>query len=151
MWFCPDATRPSSVPKERFFPSYGYNAYGTATSKDTVSLGLGGHGAPANQGPDGKVVFAPPVGETEVANPSDMMALGDGFTGNSVYIQDGTSLFWRTWTEDPEGTKRAFARHQGKANVFFCDGHVESPTLKFLFEDTSDAALVRWNRDHLPH
>jgi prepilin-type processing-associated H-X9-DG protein len=43
------------------------------------------------------------------------------------------------------------ARHQGKANVMFCDGHVESPTLQFLFEDTSDAALVRWNRDHLPH
>ena len=48
-------------------------------------------------------------------------------------------------------TKRAYARHQGKANVVFCDGHVESPALKFLFEDTSDAALVRWNRDHLPH
>jgi hypothetical protein len=28
--------------------------------------------------------------------------------------------------------------------VVFCDGHVESPTLKFLFEDTSDAALARW-------
>ena len=42
-------------------------------------------------------------------------------------------------------------RHQGKANVVFCDGHVESPTLKFLFEDTSDDALSRWNRDHLPH
>jgi prepilin-type processing-associated H-X9-DG protein len=42
-------------------------------------------------------------------------------------------------------------RHQGKANVVFCDGHVESPALKFLFEDTGDAALVRWNRDHLPH
>jgi len=38
-----------------------------------------------------------------------------------------------------------------KANVVFCDGHVESPTLQFLFEDTSDAALARWNRDHLPH
>ena len=38
-----------------------------------------------------------------------------------------------------------------KANVVFCDGHVESPTLKFLFEDTSDDALRRWNRDHLPH
>ncbi len=36
-------------------------------------------------------------------------------------------------------------------NVVFCDGRVESPTLKFLFEDTSDAALSRWNRDHLPH
>jgi len=42
-------------------------------------------------------------------------------------------------------------RHQGNANVVFCDGHVESPTLAFLFEDTSDNALSRWNRDHLPH
>jgi prepilin-type processing-associated H-X9-DG protein len=45
----------------------------------------------------------------------------------------------------------ALLKFVGKANVVFCDGHVESPTLKFLFEDTSDAALVRWNRDHLPH
>jgi prepilin-type processing-associated H-X9-DG protein len=45
----------------------------------------------------------------------------------------------------------AYAPHQGKANVVFCDGHVESPTLPFLFADTSDAALSRWNRDHLPH
>ncbi len=37
------------------------------------------------------------------------------------------------------------------ANVAFCDGHVESPTLQFLFADTSDAALSRWNRDHQPH
>jgi hypothetical protein len=35
--------------------------------------------------------------------------------------------------------------------VAFCDGHVESPTLQFLFADTSDAALSRWNRDHQPH
>jgi hypothetical protein len=28
--------------------------------------------------------------------------------------------------------------------VVFCDDHVESPTLQFLFEDTSDAALARW-------
>ena len=39
----------------------------------------------------------------------------------------------------------------GKLNVVFCDGHVESPTLPFLFTDTSDAALSRWNRDHQPH
>ena len=42
-------------------------------------------------------------------------------------------------------------RHQNKANVVFCDGHVESPTLQFLFADTSDAALSRWNRDYQPH
>jgi hypothetical protein len=33
----------------------------------------------------------------------------------------------------------------------FCDGHVESPTLSFLFTDTRAAALRRWNRDHQPH
>jgi prepilin-type processing-associated H-X9-DG protein len=46
-----------------------------------------------------------------------------------------------------------FARHSvaGKSNVFFCDGHVESPTLQFLITDTSDAALSRWNRAHQPH
>jgi hypothetical protein len=38
-----------------------------------------------------------------------------------------------------------------QANVVFCNGHVESPTLKFLFAATSDAALSRWNRDHQPH
>jgi hypothetical protein len=35
--------------------------------------------------------------------------------------------------------------------MVFCDGHLESPTLQFLFTDTNDEALVRWNRDHQPH
>jgi hypothetical protein len=35
--------------------------------------------------------------------------------------------------------------------VVFCGGHVEPPMQPFLFADTSDAALARWNRDHLPH
>ncbi|MEI6195833.1 MAG: hypothetical protein WCS42_16050 [Verrucomicrobiota bacterium] len=33
----------------------------------------------------------------------------------------------------------------------FYAGHVESPTLKSLFEDPSAAALSRWNRDHQLH
>jgi prepilin-type processing-associated H-X9-DG protein len=49
------------------------------------------------------------------------------------------------------GMRPPNARHLAKAKVVFCDGHVESPTLKSLSEDTSDAALNRWNRDHLPH
>jgi prepilin-type processing-associated H-X9-DG protein len=48
-------------------------------------------------------------------------------------------------------TVHALLKFVGKANVVFCDGHVESPTLQFLFADISDAALARWNRDHLPH
>jgi len=34
------------------------------------------------------------------------------------------------------------------STVVFCNGHVESPTLAFLFTDTSAAALCRRNRDH---
>jgi prepilin-type processing-associated H-X9-DG protein len=100
--------------------------------------------------------------ESEVASPSEMIAIGDGFKGNKDYLVDGDlDGMWRASGlkayydfgnfDYQASTKRAHARHQGKANVVFCDGHVESPTLQFLFEDTSDDALSRWNRDHLPH
>jgi prepilin-type processing-associated H-X9-DG protein len=73
--------------------------------------------------------------------------------GGNGTIHDGGLILWRT--SGVEGnlrsTERSYSRHQGHANVVFCDGHVESPTLKVLFEDASDQALVRWNRDHLPH
>ena len=75
--------------------------------------------------------------------PSDMMAIGDSF--------DGTIILSRVDVTENEKYGNILTRHQGRANVVFCDGHVESPTMKFLFADTSDAALVRWNRDHLPH
>jgi prepilin-type processing-associated H-X9-DG protein/prepilin-type N-terminal cleavage/methylation domain-containing protein len=84
-----------------------------------------------------------PITESEVAVPSDMMAMGDSF--------DGSTVFERRSINDLEQFGNVQTRHQGKANVLFCDGHVESPTLQFLFADTSDAALSRWNRDHLPH
>ena len=87
-------------------------------------------------------LFAP-VGESEVVSPSEMMAVGESMGGGVFFMRQHLSYL------DQRG--RASSRHQGKLNVAFCDGHVESPKLKFLFEDTSDAALVRWNRDHQPH
>jgi prepilin-type processing-associated H-X9-DG protein len=82
-----------------------------------------------------------------------MMAIGDGFHGGNGIVEDGAWVLWRSFDAEDmaDSTRRSHSRHQGKANAVFCDGHVESPALKFLFEDTSDAALVRWNRDHLPH
>ena len=74
-----------------------------------------------------------------------MMAIGEHFFADNVVTFMRENLTYL----DKNG--RASSRHQGKANVVFCDGHVESPTLKFLFADTSDEALRRWNRDHLPH
>ncbi len=143
VWICPaarwDANEPAANTMAIWF-SYGYNWRGLNSPGKNGALGLGGR----NTNNSNSGLLPPPVGESEVTTPSDMVAIGDCFDGNPE-LQRGT------WAGIGKKGKSTAARHQGKANVVFCDGHVESPTLKFLFEDTSDAALVRWNRDHLPH
>ena len=51
---------------------------------------------------------------------------------------------------------REFVSDSSSYPIAFVRAHhnphtVESPTTQFVFEDSSDAALVRWNRDHQPH
>jgi prepilin-type N-terminal cleavage/methylation domain-containing protein/prepilin-type processing-associated H-X9-DG protein len=160
VWHCPSFHAPPSHDERIAYGwnAYGYNAFGLESSFDDT-FGLGGH----------KITRASensPVRESEVLNPSDMMALGDGLVGGyfpQLYINDGSRFLKRIpivterggarepYNDRTGSTQRAKRRHQGKANVFFCDGHAESPALIFLFQATNDAALVRWNRDHLPH
>src|ERR1039457_5958750 len=121
VWHCP--TSP-------FAFSYGYNAGGVLRLWQTNSLGLE-HSDSA------------PIQESEVVSPSDMMAIGDSL--------DGQPAFMRVDLKYLGQAAPITARHQGRVNVLFCDGHVESPIPAFVFEDLSDAALVRWNRDHQPH
>ena len=135
VWRCPSAQW--RVYRSSEDPSYySYNAFGLYSPGRNFMLGLGGHNPPGSG-------MNSPVGESEVLNPSDMMAFGDSFNGGI--------LLYRQKLIELERLGNATSRHQGKANVLSCDGHVESPALEFLFEDTSDAALVRWNRDHQPH
>lgn len=143
---CPSAERPSDWPEDRGYVEYGYNGYGLSEINETNTTGLGGHKVELPS-------FAPPVRESEIAVPSEMMAIGGGFKGGNGVFEDGSTILWRTSTakEIVGSTKRSSSRHQGKANVVFCDGHVESPTLKLLFETKTDDALVHWNRDHLTH
>jgi len=155
VWLCPGVKSMGIL--NSGFNSYGYNAFGVGA--DTNSLGLGGtygfaHTRPYPSGFSGSAipVVKPPINDSLIVAPSDMMAIGDGFHGNGNLIYSGQNMLWRH--NSYAGffdTATAYARHQGKANVVFCDGHVESPTLKFLFADTNDASLVRWNRDHQPH
>jgi prepilin-type processing-associated H-X9-DG protein len=49
---------------------------------------------------------------------------------------------------DPE--KLARVRHDSRANLAFCDGHVEGMRFDQLFAE-NDAAFQRWNADHCPH
>jgi prepilin-type processing-associated H-X9-DG protein/prepilin-type N-terminal cleavage/methylation domain-containing protein len=137
VWLCPSVKWYNVHMPADDLSSYGYNLYGVLTvGNNTNNFGLLGHySSDSNTGV--------PIGESEVINPSDMMAISDGFIGNDEFTR-----------VDLVGLERygnILTRHQGKANVVFCDGHVESPTLPFLFTDTSDAALSRWNRDHQPH
>ena len=147
IWKCPSLMRPANFPSNAVYISYGYNTYGMRSGKrDTNSLGIGRQFGMST-------ISAPPVRESDVASPSEMMAIGDGFVGAGKIIYGGVESLLMRSPDFPVYpiSNEPFLRHQGKANVVFCDGHVESPTLKFLFEDTSDAALSRWNRDHLPH
>jgi prepilin-type processing-associated H-X9-DG protein/prepilin-type N-terminal cleavage/methylation domain-containing protein len=128
--------------------SYGYNddRFARGGVPDyTNKFGLQGHYVPDSTLPkpfDFAAASFRAVAESEVAVPSDMMAIGDCFAGNLLLERKPIDTF----TDDGN----ILTRHRGKANVVFCDGHVESPTLKFLFEDDNDAALMRWNRDHQP-
>lgn len=157
IWKCPAAVEPSdwwpnlhSTGNARtVYVSYGYNGcgMGMSTRTDTNSLGLGA------QFKWEKPDQALPVPESEIVAPSEMMAMGDGFVGHDNFLLGGESRIWRTYylPLNLKPNSKDFSRHQGKLNIVFCDGHVESPTLKFLFADTSDEALSRWNRDHQPH
>ena len=142
VWRCPSASRPSEFPDQWRYGSYGYNAFGMTAMRrpqagDLVSgapldlLGLGGD----TRTPPG--ISPLPISETEVAQPSGMMAIGESFSGSMDFI--------------PIYGYRLYDPHQGKVNVLFCDGHVESPSVKALFVDTNDTALSRWNRDNQPH
>jgi len=134
IWRCPSLQQ-LTMDTNNFPLSYGYNAGGVVSDENAdENFGLGGRPS----------TFTP-VKDSEVVSPVDMMAIGDVFRDRLDFVRLGHNLdYWGLGQIAPQ-------RHQGKANVVFCDGHVESLTLPFLFADTSDAALSRWNRDHQPH
>ena len=136
VWRCPSARWNINFAGMGVTPTcYGYNSHGTVkVGSNTNTLGLLGPGSS---------VTRPRIRESEVACPSEMVAIGDSFDGSMNVMRIPSAELLRYGN--------TLSRHQGKANVLFCDGHVESSTLKFTFDDATDAALVRWNRDHLPH
>lgn len=146
VWLCPSARwSPKTLNAPQPPAYYGYNRLGIIPPHAMIAIndfGLQGHY-------NADVRLVTPIQESEVAVPSDMMAIGDSFYGSVEFTRG--KLSEGTPADDMLTYGNALTRHQAKANVVFCDGHVESPALIFLFKDTGDAALVRWNRDHLPH
>ena len=147
VWRCPTAQWSDRLlignsydPAELCYYGYNDDTFTGNPRGSTNKYGLEGHYMP---GTDVAFPSFTPIAEAEVVAPSQMMAIGDSFEANALFMRRPLDYF--------EKCGNVLTRHQGKANVVFCDAHVESPKLRFLLEDTSDAALVRWNRDHLPH
>jgi prepilin-type N-terminal cleavage/methylation domain-containing protein/prepilin-type processing-associated H-X9-DG protein len=128
--------------------TYGYNETGVDPAPCGV-LGLGGTTVGLEH------VRIIPVPENRVLVPSEMIAVGDlGMRdeyGNMIPIA-GRIGFFVSGGEGPdqrpiEYTKR---RHGSKANMVFCDAHVEGLRFTRLYM-SKDEQLQRWNADNMPH
>ena len=97
--------------------------------------------------------------ETDVTVPSDMIAIADAFfrTGAEKSMIEGDPLLTRndrafSYSLSPrDDSQFAKARHRGKLNVTFCDGHVEAFKVHALYFEETAEAYKRWNRDNQSH
>lgn len=147
VWDCPGNVYVRNWPF-----AYGYNVTGMTSGLDQPPLGLGGKIRTFHMVgvPDPPQV---PVSEGDIANPSRMIALGDGASGwgdGSIWYSMNIARE-RPWADLKYYTAFNTSRHQGRLNVEFVDGHVESAPLRQLFVDTIDEGMSVWNRDNLPH
>lgn len=149
---CPNATVPRGVDASRDV-SLAYNAYGLGADViGNEGLGLGA----IEQVIDPAFEYHP-VPEALVIRPSGMLMLGDALVGWDHVVSDNSGVLWRNRTarrqvdRDPISAQRAAKRHGARANVSFCDGHVETLTFDRLFNDRRPEALALWNRDGQAH
>jgi prepilin-type processing-associated H-X9-DG protein/prepilin-type N-terminal cleavage/methylation domain-containing protein len=113
-----------------------------------------------------------PILESEIVSPSQMIAIGDSTIVNTVagyanvfwgsaylpeqrslpiilaYVNPGEPPF--SYTLTPKD-KAAVARHGGRWNMLFADGHVQNGKTAQFFKLNDDNVLKMWNRDNQAH
>ena len=110
-----------------------------------------------------------PIRESEVLQPSRMIAMGD-----AILLNEPTPpSVAQSQTGDPKGyfgfdnlawgivapgyiqmdwiQRKQMKRHQGRWNVLFGDTHVQNMKYRELFDYKSDEVRRLWNKDHEPH
>ena len=114
-----------------------------------------------------------PIPENEVVSPSQMIAIGDSPIVNPIglapdeivgLIKMPATFMNLMRNELPPPVFRALppvpllptdramlARHGGRWNMLFCDGHVENGKLRKFFNFWDDNVARLWNRDNRPH
>jgi len=168
---CPDYGRLGGLfcapPQLPPLGSYGYNCVGYDGFTDGAfgGMGLGCHWISPG------ATNLSPVLESDVACPSDFIAIGDAILLPSVIGAKqqvgGAADLWpcggmemQVWTTDLGldnvpwvglGLRLERQRHGHRWSAVFCDGHVEGFTTKQFLDPCSDAVLRRWYADHQPH
>ncbi|HEY3861758.1 MAG TPA: DUF1559 domain-containing protein [Verrucomicrobiae bacterium] len=148
------------------FGSYGYNWIGVGLEPASAGgsarcLGLGG-----NTGGSMPTLDYPPTKASDVASPSQMVAVADA---NFITLAPINNNSWAGCSDleffeaaqymngasqqiIPTALADDRKRHDhGRRNVQFCDGHVESMAWPQLFNFHDDSVLCLWNNDHRPH
>jgi prepilin-type N-terminal cleavage/methylation domain-containing protein/prepilin-type processing-associated H-X9-DG protein len=117
-------------------PTYGYNAVGTGVPSQPLGLAASqAYSALSSNG----------VTETSVLAPCDMIGIGDY---PEMPAQDG-DMGVAEGEQGDEGDVIA-NRHNGGANVVFCDAHVEFAK-QVAWMMPAETNRKRWNRDNQPH
>ena len=156
---CPQSVRASDQFLNIFHPSdttllphYGYNYVGAARrNPPTCSLGLGG-----DFRVEGTVRCFQPAPQSRIVAPSEMIVLGDSpafiYVNMGQPAPDPADVLYIAFPHVIPWLGRAGVGdwHKGRANMVFCDGHVERAEQSMWIEASSENRR-RWNNDHLPH
>ena len=128
------------------YGSYAYNAGGVVNAPITTGtypplvLGLG---------IDQQMLMIPPIKESQVRVPSEMIAITESRlitdVNNPLFVLESGVDFGGT---SPHGWVNP-ARHGTNYNTLYCDGHVVAVNPSVLFDPAKSAA--DWNNDHQPH
>jgi prepilin-type N-terminal cleavage/methylation domain-containing protein/prepilin-type processing-associated H-X9-DG protein len=129
--------------KETSLFSIGYNDWGVANPGDRqIHLGLGGD-------IDGGFAV-PPVKDSMVKAPSEMIMLGDGKPGNGSSPKPTVGEFDANIDPKSQGDGPA-NRHNFRTVLMFADGHSEAALRRLIIDPKNEMWRARWNNDNRPH
>ena len=120
------------------FLSYGYNVWGAFVGQNpNTGLGVYEGTNPANG----------QTSEAMVVKPTDMIALGD----SNYDVTLGGDPNWSGFIGMYALRQYPGELHSGKrANILFCDGHVEGKKRSELVSATDNTIIRLWNNNNLP-
>jgi prepilin-type processing-associated H-X9-DG protein/prepilin-type N-terminal cleavage/methylation domain-containing protein len=148
--------------------AYGYNKEGLSlqtarynyTSGRRGQLGLAGE---ILMDPNGNLSAVPirPIRDSEITSPSQMVTVGDSVLIPSVFGSKGPGIPLGT-ADLSEGnvftvpslqlyTSLGKRRHNGRMNIVFCDGHVETFKTEKILDSKNPDIRRLWNNDNEPH